>query len=713
MVRRAGASLFAALLLSCAVLAQVVVEEVGAIQDAFAKAQADMQAYRFAQAVQGLDPVVRTLTEWEQGGRLQPSDEALLQRALELRGVADFNLGKLDAAREDFSHLVRLRPDYALTATGAAKILKAYEEVRSSLTGAVALTVEPPDAGVVVDGRALTGPVPPQIPLLKGLHVIRVARAGYDPVEMEVGVEVGVVKPLPVKLVPNARTIFFFVQPQGTELSVDGRRAGAAETRADARAEWAAFLVDGGFDPTAWWVIQAQNLPPGDHRVELACSCYGQKRFLLNVVLDKANNQPGLIKPIVLERRTLDLTVESRPSGAELTVDGKTLGTTPVELKGFCIGEHDFLVRKPEAGEYRAKLVLPDEAAYRLEADLRPTLLWAGLTRDSETTAAQARAAEQSLEAAVVRASTFNGVVAEEKNPLLPDTFFAPGVTPEQTASTVSALCSQYSTQGLLAGRVSKAGEKFRVTYRLLLPGAPGFEEAAADAADPAAAGETLRAVDAPLPLAPRDYAFLAVPGARGLLVVRAPGGEDGPRAGDYLVAVDGAGVPAPEDAARAFSGKEAVTLKFSRAGQDRTYLYGIRPVPPVVPYGGEGFGYRRLWLLSRQEVLSGGADARGLAGRMNAAFASLNLGNAAGALAALEGATGGFVGALRPASVAYARGVALLRLGRLEEARAALQQATADADAALDPGGEYPAAPLAKELLAQLPPPPPLPPKP
>ena len=57
-----------------------------------------------------------------------------------------FNLGKVDATREDFAHLVRLRPDHALSAALGAKIQRLFEEVRGSLTGAVALTVEPADA---------------------------------------------------------------------------------------------------------------------------------------------------------------------------------------------------------------------------------------------------------------------------------------------------------------------------------------------------------------------------------------------------------------------------------------------------------------------------------------------------------------------------------------------------------------------------------------
>jgi len=708
-------SLFALLLLlATAAAAQVVVEEVGALQESLAQAQRDLQAYRFAPALQALDPVVKTLSEWELAGRLQPSDEALLQKALELRGVAAFNLGKVDAAREDFAHLVRLRPDSALSGTPGAKIQRLFEEVRNSLTGSVALQVEPTDAKITVDGHALTGIPPAQLPLLKGLHLIRVSRPGFDPVEQEVSVEVGTVKPLPVRLVPNARTLYFFVRPEGTELVVDGKPAGRADTRADARPEWAAFLVDGGFAPAEWWAIQALDLPPGDHRVELGRSCYGQKRFLLTVVLDKVNNLPGLIKPIALERRTLTLSVVSRPAGAEVSLDGKSVGTTPVQLPEVCTGEHDLLVQKAGVGEYRARVTLPEESAFEVDANLRPTVAWVGLTRDQETTTAEGAEADAALGTAVRKAATFNGVVVDDRNPLLPDTFFAPGVLEADMAAATEDICRRTGAQALLAGRIVRDGTRFRLTFRLRLPGIAGADEDTASAESPALASEAFRVVDAPLDIVPRDLCLVTVPGARGPVVARGPGGE-GPGAGDVLVAADGAPLATPADAAKLFQGRARILLKFLRAGQEKSWLYAPTPLPPVVPYGGAGFSYRRRWLLSRQEILSGEGEAAGLAGRLSAALCSLNLGLPAEALGALDGLSAAppamFAAALRPASVAYLRGVALVQLGRVEEARAALQTAAADPDAALDGEGEYPVKPLAADLLAQLPPPPPPPP--
>lgn len=692
--------------------AQVVVEEVGTLQESFNRAQQEVQSYRFAPALLALDPVVTTLSTWESEGRLQPADETLLQKALELRAIASFNLGKVDEARADLAHLVRLKPEAALSNAVSAKLVRLFEEVRAELTGTLVLQIDPLDAQVKVDGRLLSGGLPPQLPLLKGLHRVEVSQAGYDPLEQELSVDPGQTQTLKLKLVPNARTIFFFVQPQGASLVVDGKVVGKAEARGDARAEWAAFLAENSYSASEWWAIPASHLAPGEHRVELRSPCYAHRRFTLPVSLDKENNLPGLIRPLSLERRTTRLTVTSRPLGAEVLLDGKPVGVTPLDLPNTCVGEHDLVVRKSGVGNYAARLSLPEEESFTVEANLRPTLVWAGLTRDQETTQAQRLTAEEALRARFLSALTFNGVVPKEIPPLLPDTFFSPGVPDAQVAATVTALCGDHGAQGLLAGKLVKRGDGNSVLFRLLLPGVPGSDEFSAEVGEKGV-GETLSGVDAPAEVRPREFVLLA-DGARGLRIVQAPAGAGAPLPGDRLLSVESLQVTSPEEAHKAFSGREKLLLRVLGAGGERSWLYAPLALPPVHPLFGDTACPRRQWLFSRQEALSGGGDARGLAGRMGAALAALQLDLPSEALQILEGpgesALPDSGASLRPASLAYLRGVAFHRLGKSDKARAALQIAAADSQAALDPEGEFPVQPLARHLLSQLPAPPPPP---
>ena len=104
-------------------------------------------------------------------------------------------------------------------------------------------------------------------------------------------VEVGTSMAISLKLVPNARTIYFFVQPDGTQLLVDGRAVGRADRTAASQDDWAKFARENGVDPARVYVIPALHLPPGDHRVALVCPCHRKREFALTVVLDPGEQQ--------------------------------------------------------------------------------------------------------------------------------------------------------------------------------------------------------------------------------------------------------------------------------------------------------------------------------------------------------------------------------------------------------------------------------------
>jgi hypothetical protein len=93
----------------------------------------------------------------------------------------------------------------------------------------------------------------------------------------------------------------------------------------------------------------------------------------------------------------------------------------------------------------------------------------------------------------------------------------------------------------------------------------------------------------------------------------------------------------------------------------------------------------------------------------MNVAFAELNLGRPAVALDGLKNVTAPDSRFFSRASLDYVRGVALIQLGRLQEARPLLLSAAGDASATLDGVGDILAQPLAMDLLRQIPAPPPV----
>jgi len=110
--------------------------------------------------------------------------------------------------------------------------------------------------------------------------------------------------------------------------------------------------------------ITARDLAKGSHRVQLSRDGYtpvdrrvtvtdAKPAPALTVTLQKA--RPGLAAaaavPPSLAPRAGALDVESRPAGAQVFVDGKAVGVTPLVLSNVAPGEHD--VRLEESG-YRS-----------------------------------------------------------------------------------------------------------------------------------------------------------------------------------------------------------------------------------------------------------------------------------------------------------------------------------------------------------------------
>jgi hypothetical protein len=118
------------------------------------------------------------------------------------------------------------------------------------------------------------------------------------------------------------------------------------------------------------------------------------------------------------------------------------------------------------------------------------------------------------------------------------------------------------------------------------------------------------------------------------------------------------------------------------------------------------GFGYRRAWLLARQAALSGATPDQRLWAGMSLACAEMNLGRPEQALAALDGLSAPPAGPLSDKALAYLKAVALVQLGRGDEAYPLLTAAAADPQASLDGWGDVLLQPLALDLLRQLPPP-------
>ena len=108
--------------------------------------------------------------------------------------------------------------------------------------------------------------------------------------------------------------------------------------------------------------LTVPNLPRGTHTVRVMRDGYttierrvvitpSQPASTLTLNLARGAAPPAARPPAAPESRspqTASLTIESRPSGATVIIDGKRVGTTPLALPGVSVGTH--AVRMEMAG---------------------------------------------------------------------------------------------------------------------------------------------------------------------------------------------------------------------------------------------------------------------------------------------------------------------------------------------------------------------------
>jgi hypothetical protein len=106
------------------------------------------------------------------------------------------------------------------------------------------------------------------------------------------------------------------------------------------------------------------RLPAGAHQLELANEAIGFRAS--RAVQVKANG--GATVPVELPNGTLSL---NATPWAEVLVDGKSVGETPIGNLSISVGAHDVVFRHPELGEQRMTATVTVSGPTRLTADLR------------------------------------------------------------------------------------------------------------------------------------------------------------------------------------------------------------------------------------------------------------------------------------------------------------------------------------------------------
>ena len=179
----------------------------------------------------------------------------------------------------------------------------------------------PPGAELYVD-RISKGRTPMALELLPGTHTIRLVLTGYQDWEQEVRLEEAKEYPLQAELHPLPKLAFLRADsiPSGAEVYVDG--------------------VSRGIAPVSL------ELDLGQHTIRIALS--GYQEWEQQVDFREPREYPSVNPKLLPVVQNAFLSVESVPPGAQITLDGKPIGETP--LKTFEL----------PPGAYKVQLSLKD-----------------------------------------------------------------------------------------------------------------------------------------------------------------------------------------------------------------------------------------------------------------------------------------------------------------------------------------------------------------
>jgi hypothetical protein len=209
-------------------------------------------------------------------------------------------------------------------------------------TGALQVATEPSGARVWIDGE-LRGASPLTVPNLKaGQHAVTVQTASGEPVSRTVTVEEATVASLVISM--NLTSGFasgWLAITSGVPLQIfeKGTLIGTTDT-------------------------PRILLPAGAHELEMVNADLGYK------VARKVQITAGQTAAFGLTPPTGTLSVNALP-WAEVWIDGKRAGETPIGNFSIAIGRHELLFKHPELGEQRKTVTVGLTSPLRVSADMR------------------------------------------------------------------------------------------------------------------------------------------------------------------------------------------------------------------------------------------------------------------------------------------------------------------------------------------------------
>ena len=393
--------------------------------------------------------IVDQLEPRETAGQLSEPLRELLARSLAYRAQLHFNFDATDLAGQSLARMLEIKPDFDLDRSQASpKLVDQFDALRRRMIGEIHFVLEPADAEVLIDGRAVDAVAGP-VSILVGQRLLEVTLPGFAGITRDLEIEAGVSVTMELALERTSAVIRLHTRPpEATVLiagEVRGTTAGSApegflppgSTAAYRQEEFSSELVLDGIDL-------------GLVVVEIRKDGFRSQRFELPI--SEWLDYP--LPPIVLEKERGSLLFDNFPAGAEIRIDGQARqpdnpGVRKPQLT-LPPGSYHVTVSEGSSRMFSTQLQLADRQRMEIDVRLRPGLAFLGVLGGDRDTA---RDLDQSLRLALADSGKWTLINRTAK---APQVLAAAGVTAE-ALRTVEARSAGGARSGIDWKRVQKA----------------------------------------------------------------------------------------------------------------------------------------------------------------------------------------------------------------------------------------------------------------
>jgi len=317
---------------------------------------------RFEQVQAALQPQVTTLSP--EGIRM------LCETYNWLAVLDDRNPARKARVAGHLDAILDLDPEFEIDRNlSNTRLQTAFDGIRNQKLARITLTLQPEGGVLTVDGKARPAGSVPRF-LQPGLRTLAYAKPGYETVAQEVELALKVPKPLAFELRRTSSTVTIHTIPSGVEVLLDGKPVGTTQGMASGADRPLAEKVGVPVEQMSEGFVVA-GLTAGRHLLELRAPCHRPRRL----ELDASFSIPfadHVLEPAKLELSQGTLTVRSTVPG-ELLLDGKLMGTVPVQDLAVCAGPHQLQVRYP-AGGFTQAIEVPEGQAVVVAARPKPRM---------------------------------------------------------------------------------------------------------------------------------------------------------------------------------------------------------------------------------------------------------------------------------------------------------------------------------------------------